>query len=161
MAHAWCDPVTRDELEGWSTRILQCWPKCNIPPQEWEDALRNHDAGAVGTAFIRLRDNEKYPPSIAEFVAAIRSLGPTGPRRDGVDCTRCGGDGLNTRQQTVHDHTYEVLVPCLCENGTEAAEMLARMSEANEAESRRVFRRPRPVADSQPRPLDHALRHGT
>lgn len=153
--------MNRDELEDWSTRILQTWPKMSIPPAVWEDALRPFDAGTVGTAYVRMRDNEKYPPSVAEFVAAIRSLGPTGPRRDGVDCTRCGGDGLNTRQQTVHDHTYEVLVPCLCENGVEAAEMLARMSEANETESRRVFRRPRPVADNLPRPLDAASRGGT
>lgn len=153
--------MNRTELEDWSTRILQTWPKMSIPPQIWEDALRNHDAGAVGTAFIRLRDSEKYPPSVAEFVAAIRALGPTGPRRDGVDCTRCGGDGFNTRQQTIHDHSYEVVVPCLCENGVEAGEMLDRMTEANEAESRRVFRRPRPVADSPPRHLDAASRGGT
>jgi hypothetical protein len=123
--------VNAAELENLSTQIMRSWPKMLIGPDIWEEALAPFDAGAAGTALVRLRNETKFPPSIQEFVSTIRSLGPTGPRRDTHDCPRCGGDGLITMVQRIHDVEYEVQTPCLCEHGEDARAMLDKITAAN------------------------------
>lgn len=149
------------ELENISTQIMVTWPGMKIPPQVWEEALAPFDMGAAGTALVRLRAELKYAPSIAEFIGTIRSLGPTGPRRDVQDCTRCGGDGLVTMAQLIHDVEYEVQTPCMCENGEDARVMLDAVLAAN---TEVLGRSPGRVPAGAPYPRDQrqaVMAHGT
>lgn len=147
--------MSPDEAEDMAVRIIRTWPKMNIPPGEWEDALRPLDAGTVGTAFVRLRDNSKYPPTIAEFMDAYRALGRTGPGGPRTDCDACGGDGFNTRLQLIHSVIYEVQVACRCGAGMGAAEALANIRAFNQEQFDRVFANTNPSDQPAPYLRDH------
>lgn len=132
--------MKQTEAEDLAQRIFMGWPQTSrIALPEWEDAIKDLDAGAVLAAFTRLRDESKYPPSIAELKQTVAAIGGGDGGRRRVACDLCNSDGMATVGQIIHGLPYEVVVRCRCTNGEAAGEGLRRVNEANEAEHRRVF----------------------
>lgn len=121
--------MTPQEADDLADRIMRAWPKMLIPPDEWRDVLRSLDAGTAGTAFIRLRNTEKYPPTIADFLDTYRSLPTQANQPIRTLCTTCGGDGFASFTQWINDHEYTVVKGCHCANGPNA------QRQADEAEA--------------------------
>lgn len=67
------------------------WPgsRCDA----WVDALADLDEGAAGTAFVRLRNGNPEPPSIAQFLATTRSLRTTDASAEKIECGECDSTG--------------------------------------------------------------------
>lgn len=104
--------MTYDECEGLLTRMGQCW---RVPfGAEWSTVFESMDAGRAGTAFIRLRDSEERPPSIAKFKAAYGAI--QGETSHEPRCRVCDGTG---RRAPDGDHEWGVTSPpCeYCEMG--------------------------------------------
>jgi hypothetical protein len=67
--------MTHDEASALAKRIINTWHG-GPALAEWVDALQTLNAGTAGTAFVRLRDNNETPPSIARFKATCRAIHP-------------------------------------------------------------------------------------
>jgi hypothetical protein len=80
--------MTPAEATDLAKRIINVW-RGGPPLSEWVDTLEPLEAGAAGTAFIRLRRDEVDAPSIARYHAVYRSL-HTGEHDQ--RCPRCQGD---------------------------------------------------------------------
>lgn len=82
------------EAADLAVRITQAWPGRGVDASIWERRLEDLDAGAAGTAFVRLLDTETRPPSIARFVDTYRAIRATQVRVEERErCDRCGGSG--------------------------------------------------------------------
>lgn len=134
--------MRQDEAEDLAVRILRGWPKMAIPVGEWERVLAPLDVGVAALTVGKLLEAHRFPPSIAEFLEQHRAIAPRADGRVPAHCELCGGDGMVTRAQEIHGHTYEVQTACRCSNG--AGEVLAAIAGANDQERARlgVFRTP-------------------
>lgn len=84
--------MNRDESEMIVTRMSQAWKRHGAFGEEWHDALADLDFGKAGTAFVRLRNSEEHPPSIAKFRAACGSV--QGDTVNVPKCPHCDGTGM-------------------------------------------------------------------
>lgn len=81
------------EAADLATRISQSWPR-GVNTSVWEDVLTPLDAGAAGTAYVRLLHTENTSPTVAKFLDMYRSIRASDIRaEDRPDCDRCGSTG--------------------------------------------------------------------
>lgn len=130
--------MTVDEAEDLAVRITRTWPAMRVPADEWREVLADLDVGTSGTAYIRLRNEQPRPPSIAEFVTVYRAL-PTPSNLPIRRCPTCGGDGMITTQQILHGTTYDVFRPCPDCDSTDAQRVLHGIVSANNDELDRLI----------------------
>lgn len=87
--------MTDQECDDLSVRLSQNWRTGGIAPAEWANAIRNLDAGSVGTAMVRMRSSA-VSPSVEAFLHEYAKLRTehTDPRYQRT-CphNRCSGDG--------------------------------------------------------------------
>lgn len=90
--------MTDQEARDLSTRLASAWRVGGLPAEDWEAAIRNLDAGSVGTAFMQLRSSS-VSPSIEAFLQQYAKLKTehTDPRwQESCPHDRCSGDGWIT-----------------------------------------------------------------
>src|SRR5690606_18933814 len=83
--------MTDTEGDDLAKRIINAF-RGGPPLAEWRDVLAKLDAGRAGTAFVRLRGQLDYAPSIARFMAEYRAL-DTHDASTRTHCDTCGGSG--------------------------------------------------------------------
>jgi hypothetical protein len=109
--------VNHGEAEILLMRMSQSW---RAPfDGEWYEFFADLDAGKAGTAFVRLRDSEERPPTIAKFRQAYSALrGDTSSHEP--KCPACDGTGMRAPD---FDAWGSESIPCeLCEMGKIQAE---------------------------------------
>lgn len=138
------------DAENLLTRMGQCW---RVPfGQEWHEAFKDLDAGRAGTAFVRLRDTEERPPTIAKFKGAYQSI--RGETKHEPRCEVCDGTGLRApdddawgtesppceycdmgriqgeriAEASMVKRSDKTLSPGQCDNGLEWAKLLAEQA---------------------------------
>jgi len=115
------------EAEDLAVKIAQTWPK-GIAAHIWEEELLPLDTGRAGTAFVKLRREAKYPPTIADFLERYNAI-QTDPA-DRVECKYCdtsgwvdkiGYHGPNCGTRTGHAcNCRNGVEPCACPEGDRA-----------------------------------------
>ena len=108
-----------EEADAILARMGQCW---RVPfGEEWFSAFEDLDAGKAGTAFVRLRDAEERPPSIAKCRQSYNAVrGDTSSHEP--KCPACDGTGM--RAPDFDAWGFES-TPCeLCDMGKLQAERI-------------------------------------
>jgi hypothetical protein len=116
-------------------RIETVWPEprwSQLRNNQWAEALADIDEGAAGTAFARLRATATRCPSIAEFIAAARSLNTNDRSTRDPDCEHCDNTGWEEMPEIeINGHPYTQVGPCQCRRGQAARATCETINRAN------------------------------
>lgn len=138
--------MTPDQAAALAQTLTQSWPGRGVASDVWRGRLETLDYDAARTTVVRLIDTCEQPPSVAQFIAAYRSVVTPARLRYQEPCSIC--DGTGWEQITVQRPNYPMpttgVVPCRCTNGRTVDEAHRRAVDANDHELRR--RPPAPTA---------------
>ena len=114
--------MTPAAAETLAVKISQTWPK-GPPVDVWAEDITDLDEGAAGTAFVKLRREAQYPPTIAQFRATAFSLRTTDASTRPEACGYCDDTGWVDAPDRIWDderHSTQVQ-PCECREGRQRA----------------------------------------
>lgn len=114
--------MTPAAAETLAVKISQTWPK-GPPVDVWVEDITDLDEGAAGTAFVKLRRESQYPPTIAQFRATTLSLKTVDASNRREPCPHCDDSGwVDAPDRIWPDERHSTQVqPCECREGRQRA----------------------------------------